>query len=312
MCEAKEEEDKSTEILCCACCGISGVDDIKLKRCTACYLVRYCSITCQKTHRPKHKHECRKRAAELRDELLFKQPVSNCRGDCPICFLPLPVEESKSTITACCSKIICNGCDFANQKREIESRLEPKCAFCRHPIPSDADEHTKILLNRAEANDTFANYAMGLSCNNSGDYKAAFEYWTKAADSGDANAHHCLSDFYRIGLGGVEKNKKKEIYHLEEAAIAGAPKARNILGSIEEKNGRMDRAVKHWIIAAKLGDVNTLNLLKLCYEEGVVSKDAFATALRGYQAVVEATKSPQREIAASKKRSVYNLKKQSN
>ena len=36
--------------------------------------------------------ERRKRAAVLRDELLFKQPESSHLGDCPICCLPLPLD----------------------------------------------------------------------------------------------------------------------------------------------------------------------------------------------------------------------------
>eukprot|EP00984_Skeletonema_dohrnii_P028597 scaffold18652_cov83-Skeletonema_dohrnii-CCMP3373.AAC.1 len=72
-------------MMCCACCGIAEGDDIKLKTCTACKSARYCSVKCQKDHRPKHKGACKKRAAELRDELLFKQPESSHFGDCPIC-----------------------------------------------------------------------------------------------------------------------------------------------------------------------------------------------------------------------------------
>ena len=116
---AATKED-GEEVILCASCGTAESDDIKLKNCTACYLVRYCSVKCQKAHRPKHKKECKKRAAELRDELLFKQPESSHYGDCPICCLPLPVDVSNldSNLMTCCSKIICNGCNFANQKRE--------------------------------------------------------------------------------------------------------------------------------------------------------------------------------------------------
>ena len=76
MSEAAEEEDinNTIKVECCASCGIAGVDDVKLKDCSACHLVKYCGIECQKEHRPKHKKECKKRAAELRDEILFKQP----------------------------------------------------------------------------------------------------------------------------------------------------------------------------------------------------------------------------------------------
>eukprot|EP00986_Skeletonema_menzelii_P005632 scaffold2088_cov77-Skeletonema_menzelii.AAC.1 len=75
---------KSDTMLSCASCGAAGGDDIKLKKCTACYLVQYCSVKCQRDHRPKHKKACKKRMAELRDEILFKQPESNHLGDCPI------------------------------------------------------------------------------------------------------------------------------------------------------------------------------------------------------------------------------------
>ncbi|KAK1735014.1 hypothetical protein QTG54_014080 [Skeletonema marinoi] len=66
----------AVDMMCCASCGISEGDDIKLKTCTACKSARYCSVKCQKEHRPKHKRACKKRAAELHDEMLFKQPES--------------------------------------------------------------------------------------------------------------------------------------------------------------------------------------------------------------------------------------------
>ena len=55
--------------------------------------------------------------------------------------------------------------------------------------------------------------------------------------------------------------------------------------------------MKHFIIAAKLGLDDALEALKSCYREGAVSKEDFAAALRGHQAVVDAMKSPQREAA---------------
>jgi hypothetical protein len=36
--------EKLEEMMYCAACGIAEVDDIKLKTCTACQLVRYCSV----------------------------------------------------------------------------------------------------------------------------------------------------------------------------------------------------------------------------------------------------------------------------
>jgi len=94
---------------------------------------------------------------------------------------------------------------------------------------------------------------------------------------------------------GVEKDAKKEIYfHLEEAAIGGHP-----TGCQEGNNGRIERAVKHWIIAANQGCVDSIQELRGEYADGTISKESFAAALRAHphQAAVDATKSPQRDAA---------------
>ena len=288
-------------MMCCAGCGKAEVDEIKLKKCTACKSVRYCSVKCQREHRSKHKRACKKRAAEIRDEILFRQPESNHHGECPICCLPLSIDPEKSTLYSCCSKLICNGCRYANQKREIEQRLHPACPFCRHPAPKSRKETDKNRMKRVEANDPFAMCEMGKERYDEGDFDGAFEYLSKAAGLGDVQSHYNLSIMYQNGKG-VEKNEKKELHHMEEAAIGGHPGARHNLGCVEGNNGRQERAAKHWIIAAKLGDDVSLENLKKLYAAGIVNKEDFATALRAHQAAIDATKSPQREAAAEWKR----------
>jgi TPR repeat protein len=119
---------------------------------------------------------------------------------------------------------------------------------------------------------------------------------TKAAELGDVNAHYQLAVMYHEGIG-VEKDEKRELQHLEEAAIRGHPEARYNLAVTEWKNERFDRAVKHLIIAANLGYDDAIKILKQSYVRGHVSKEDFAAALRAHQAAVNATKSPQREKA---------------
>ena len=287
-------------MVCCASCGIAEVDDVKLKQC-ACKLVRYCSVACQKEHRPQHKKVCKKQLAELRDEILFKQPESNHLGDCPICCLPLSIDPTKSTMMACCSKMICKGCSYANQKREKEKSLDQTCPFCRHPLPKSQEEGFPMERKRVEVNDPVALRQMGTRRYHEGDYSGAFECWAKAAELGDVGAHYELSIAYDEGHG-AEKDKKKQTHHLEEAAIGGHACARNNLGYLEWNNGRRERAVKHWVIAAKLGYDRSLEKVKRGYTAGIVSKEEFAAALRAHQAAVDATKSPQRETAALDKR----------
>eukprot|EP00986_Skeletonema_menzelii_P013710 scaffold8175_cov77-Skeletonema_menzelii.AAC.2 len=289
-------EDDTYTMMCCASCGIAG-GDVTLKKCTECHVVKYCSDECQKNHRAQHKRECKKRAAELRDELLFQQPESSCFGDCPICCLPLPIDPEKSGLYSCCSKTICHGCNYANKKREFEGKLQQKCPFCRKAAPYTDEEINKRLMKRIEANDSGAICQMGTKRCNEGDYKRAFEYWSKAAALGDAVAHCQLSILYYNGEG-VEKDEQKELHHAEQAAIGGHPRARYNLGCFEGRRGHYDRAVKHFIIASKLGHDESLKKVKDIYKAGFVSKEDFAAALRGHQAAVDATKSPQREVAA--------------
>ena len=118
--ENNESEAAAAADEVCASCGIAAVDNITLKKC-ACGLVKYCTIDCQKNHRPQHKKLCRKRLAEIRDRDLFEQPDSSNLGDCPICCLPLSIDLKKSSLMRCCSKQICRGCEYANQKRDFQA-----------------------------------------------------------------------------------------------------------------------------------------------------------------------------------------------
>eukprot|EP00984_Skeletonema_dohrnii_P002533 scaffold876_cov92-Skeletonema_dohrnii-CCMP3373.AAC.8 len=288
-------EDKiEADILCCASCGVAAGDEVKLKNCTACYLVKYCSIKCQKEHRPQHKRACKKRAAELRVQQLFKQPESSHLGDCPICMMPMPLDLEKSSTTTCCSKRICDGCDVETQKRELEERRDQKCPFCREPVGNEL--WRKQILKRIEANDPVAMCREGVKQYDKGDYSSAFGYFTRAAELGDVDAHSKLSLMYHYGQG-VEKDKGKEMHHLEEAAIGGHPGARYNLAGGEWHNGNTERAVKHWIIAASQGHDESIKPLMDAFKSGMVSKEVLSAALRAHQAAVDATKSPQRAAA---------------
>jgi len=304
---------------CCASCGIAEIDDIKLKSsCDDCDLVRYCSDECKETHRSQHEANCKERAAELRDELLFKQPESSHLGDCPICCLPFSINDNKyptKTMQTCCSKYICMGCSFAEDLRQRRENILPlTCPFCRQPVPEEGGEMELYEMIRVSSEVPVAMVDYGKELDENGDRDGAMEYFTKAADMGDGDAHYQLALMYddddddddddmahEEARHDENEINQKETYHLEEAAIRGHTDARFNLACNEEANARMDRAVKHWIIAANLGCDDSLQQLKKHYKSGDVnvSKDDFASALRAHQAAVDATKSPQREAANS-------------
>jgi tetratricopeptide (TPR) repeat protein len=292
--EEQVTNDEVEEV--CANCGKAAVDDVKLKICTACKLVKYCSVDCQKNHRKQHKKACKKRAAEIRDTRLFKQPDESNLGECPICCLPLPLDGRKWVINTCCCKMICNGCSHANYLREAEQGLEYKCVYCREEMPKTDEEADQNYMKRIKVNDPIALFLMGKKRYLEGDYEGAFQYWTKAAELGNMESHHNLSVLYDNGEG-VAKDEKKKVYHAEEAAIGGHPAARFNLANYEGEVGRYERATKHFVIAANLGDDEALEKVKENFRRGFVSKEDFEAALRGHQAAVDATKSTQRDVA---------------
>jgi len=190
-------EAKADMMMCCSKCGIAEVDDFKLKKCPTCDLVQYCSDDCLQDHWLTHEAVCKERAAELRDEILFRQPESTHLGDCPICFLPLPIDIDKSVMMACCSKIIRQGSVCAHFSiRQKEERLN---VICRHPPPTTKEEEDRDRMKRVEANDPIAMCQMGWRRYYDGDDGAAFEYLTKAVELGDVDTHFLLSIMYVMG-----------------------------------------------------------------------------------------------------------------
>ena len=139
----------------CANCGKGEEKSISLKACGGCKMVKYCSRDCQKAHRPQHKKECRKRAAGLHDEKLFKDHPQF--EECPICFLRLPQTGSK--YKSCCGKIVCSGCIYAGAK--MDGNADQLCPFCRTPAPKTDDDMIKRLKKRAEAEDFQAIHELG-------------------------------------------------------------------------------------------------------------------------------------------------------
>jgi len=283
----------------CANCGKGEENSIVLKKCGACKMVKYCSLACQKAHRSQHKKECKKRAAELHEEALFKQPPPN--EDCPICMLPFPLDSNKTHFEPCCGRVICSGCIFAMEMSEGGDI----CAFCRaSPAPS-LEESIKRLEKLMDKGNGEAYCKLG-SMYNSGceeevpqDYQKAHELWLKAGELGCSSGYYNLASNYHEGKG-VEINKRKARQYFELAAINGHLVARHNLGTFEIKAENYNLAVRHFLIAAKAGYEDSLEGVKIGYETGLVTKDEYANTLRAYQKIQDETKSEMRDKAAGK------------
>ena len=252
-----ELSSATTIIECCANCGKGEDENINLKACVACKLVKYCNRDCQIAHRPQHKKACIRRAAELHDEKLFEDPPPP--DDCPICFLPLPGTD-ETLFKACCGKLICDGCNctvimkyMGKGKKKEDIGL---CPFCREP-PVRSDEEVggvKKLMEKgnAVAYNQLARFyddgRMGLPQ----DYTKANELYLKAGELGDAVAYYNLGQSYKNGLN-VDRDDQKAKYFYELAAMRGEVNARYNLGMIEGRAGNHGRATNISLLQLNLG-----------------------------------------------------------
>ena len=141
-------------------------------------------------------------------------------------------------------------------------------------------------------------YALG-SGGLSQDRQKSNELLLKAGELGYAMAYYNLGVGYDNGHG-VERDIKKAVYYFELAAMNGHITARHALGCREVEAGNVDRAVKHWKIAARAGYKDSLDAIHGMYAKkpkGDVTKDEYANTLRAYQKRREEMKSDERDKA---------------
>ncbi|EJK53771.1 hypothetical protein THAOC_26717 [Thalassiosira oceanica] len=279
----------------CANCGKQGSDTVKLKNCNACRLVKYCGVDCQKAHRKQHKKTCKQRAAELKDEQLYSQGHERPEGDfCPICTLPIQLPENDhSVFEPCCMKTVCHGCSVSAERRGML-----KCPFCRTPLSGNDAKNLAMVRARVKKKDPVAINCLGENYGHGTlglrkDIRKAVELWTEAAELGSIRALYNLGVSHLHGCG-VQGDTKKAVEFFERAAVQGHIESRHNLGCIEGRKGNHDRAVRHLLISAMMGEKKSVDAIKISFMRGLATKDQYAEALKGYQDAVREMESPER------------------
>jgi len=294
------------DVSMCANCGKEGAKNI----CNKCKQVKYCNATCKKKHRHKHKKDCEEHvrvaaehAAKLHDIELFKQPPPQL-GDCPICFLRMPTIETGYRYMPCCGKVICCGCIhtpvFDDQGNEVDNE---KCPFCRTQFPTSEEEAVKWLNQLVKKDDPIAIHNIGNYYRDGRngypkDHTKALELWHRAGELGYPEAYTSIGYSYDHGIG-VEVDETKATDYYERAAMGGSESARHNLAATEVRAGKMNRALKHLMIAVRVGWYDSLDTIKQMYSKGYTTKEAYMKALQSYQAYLSEIKSDQRDKAAA-------------
>jgi tetratricopeptide (TPR) repeat protein len=170
-----------------------------------------------------------------------------------------------------------------------ESGNDDKCPFCNSKCPfcnadrnKTREEKIGEVMKRAEANDPASIYMLGNHYHHGlgglqQDHAKAMELYARAAELGFSKAHNNLAGIYRKG-GYLKKAK----FNFEAAAMLGNEAARLNIGCFEVKSGNMERAVKHWTIAASAGCYQSMQYLRLCFEGGAVSRESIDSTLAAY------------------------------
>ncbi|EJK54024.1 hypothetical protein THAOC_26426 [Thalassiosira oceanica] len=79
--------------------------------------------------------------------------------------------------------------------------------------------------------------------------------------------------------------------------MQGSADARHNLGCSEVRMGNSNRAVRHFLISAKMGHKDSVETIKIAFMAGLATKEQYAQALKGYQDAVEEMKSHDRDEA---------------
>lgn len=232
------------------------------------------------------------------DDALFDTPPP--MPDCPICFLPLPIEDQAYTHKPCCGKTICRGCEQAHWET---TETENTCPFCRKPESRPMHETISLMKKRMDLNDAENTFCLGCYYDEGinglpKDRHKAHQLYVRAAELGSLRACTNASLGYRDG-DVVEKDEAKAMSYLEKGAKLGQVKARFSLGEIAASKGEWDLAHRHYKISACAGFQLALDRIAESYKQGMVGKEEYTECLRASQQVKAEAWSKDRAKAAA-------------
>ena len=233
--------------------------------------------------------------------------------DCPVCFVPLPLDQAEFSYWVCCGKIICPACSWETARAELvinAKRAEKKqppldhacllhCPFCRTALDGSKFQYEeRIRKGDAKAACGLAfKYRDGIARRNiPKDEVKSLELLHHAADNlSSLEAMAELGHMYFYGQDGVTKDEKRGRQYLEDAVKMGDARARFLLGCIEEKEENIGLAVRHWKVAAAVGEKHSMKVLWKCFIKGALEKAELEETLRAHKEAYDSMNSEERE-----------------
>ncbi|KAL7530639.1 hypothetical protein ACHAWF_003458 [Thalassiosira exigua] len=145
----------------CANCGRPGNEEGILRNCTACYLVKYCTVECQKAHRKQHKNECRRCAEEREKEklqqLIKPAPAEQCveastEKLCCACNQHLHMDRFSAKQWHIKKRRRCKECISTNRGYDIEEKLDPSAKAAKEKVAKDKEILERVRVEERKCN----------------------------------------------------------------------------------------------------------------------------------------------------------------
>ena len=232
------------------------------------------------------------------------------REECPMCLVPLPINEGEIIFNECCGKRICQGCFYNIFKTEImkgitehnwkmKTKEEFKCAYCRQSSTNIIKELKRLMKrNNTQAfiqmADKYKSGVEGVIQSNT----KSLEMYICAAELGCADAYVSIGLYFIEGLV-VEQDSSKASEFWEVGAKKGSVSAHKYLARFHWKvNGNAQLMIDHLKVAASAGDQASMDNLMVNYKQtSLVSKEDLTQTLRAFQASINELRNKDRDEA---------------
>ena len=242
----------------------------------------------------------------------LKEWIPPSRDECPICFIPLPIDDKSTCYRPCCGMIVCKGCiadqiqmlirDSGDEMQEEMMKALNQCMFCRTNMYGKREE-----LNRAAAENnrpegmlrvaelyleprilgTVARYK---------DKQEGLKWLKRATVLGCGKAAEKIGDILL-----EDENEKEAYFYFNKAAELGRVQSFVKLGNIDLNRGEVTLAMDNYRKAAICGfkGPGLVQVLKRGFMDKYITKEEyFSTLYKHYKANDEMN-------SESRKRALY-------
>lgn len=272
----------------CAACD-KGPLDLKmlqsgLKRCTACYSVRYCGVACQSSHRKSHKKECKENANKRRDfnAVLFEVEMNEDVNppppplDCDLCMYRMPPNAKQSKYFGCCGKLVCKAC-FArslpgNPLFDMYKKGQTRAESFNSFLATFGPNGTFSAERRDEQRGCpFCRSTDDMTCFTKEHFKIRERCLVSRANKGDSRAVLELAWLHQQGHSAATLDKLEE----GDKVIMGG----NVIGWKQSPDGDA-KALEYFKQAADLGNGDAYYELSKLHREDYNAADFYACLVK--------------------------------